>query len=187
VSAGLVEAKDDKITEREKMLNQLLHAVPNPLGDVRLDAYTFYYGLEYMKKNKPRVMYFAFDETDDFAHGGEYAAYLNAAHYTDRFIDELWNYVQSDPQYKDKTTLIMVCDHGRGITSEEWKHHGTKIEHADEIWLGVMGPDTPATGEVKTDSQYYQNQMAKTLASFLGLDFRSDAKIGDALTAAIKK
>jgi len=187
VSSGLVEAKGDKLTDREKTLNQLLNAVPNPLGDVRLDAYTFYYGLEYMKKNKPRVMYFAFDETDDFAHGGEYAAYLNAANYTDRFISELWNYIQSDPQYTDKTTLIMACDHGRGVTSEEWKHHGTKIEHADEIWLAVMGPDTPATGEVKTDSQYYQNQIAKTLASFLGLDFGKNSDVGNTLTAGIRK
>ena len=68
--------------------------IPNPLGDVRLDAFTFYYGLEYMKKNKPRVMYFAFDETDDFAHAGEYAAYLNSAHNTDRLIEELWNFIQ---------------------------------------------------------------------------------------------
>lgn len=42
VSSGLVEAKADKLTERENMLNQLLNTIPNPLGDVRLDAYTFY-------------------------------------------------------------------------------------------------------------------------------------------------
>jgi len=36
-------------------------------------------------------MYLAFDKTDDFAHADEYAAYLNAANYTDRFI----NYAES--------------------------------------------------------------------------------------------
>lgn len=186
VSAGLTEAKGDKLTEREKMLNQTLNAIPNPLGDVRLDAYTFYYGVEYMKKNKPRVMYFGFDETDDFAHSGEYAAYLNAANYTDRFIGELWNFLQADPQYKDKTTMIITCDHGRGITAEDWKHHGKKIEHADEIWFAVIGPDTPATGEVKNESQYYQNQIAKTLAGFLGLNYENGSKAGDAVVGMIK-
>lgn len=132
-------------------------------------------------------MYFGFDETDDFAHGGEYAAYLNAANYTDRFIGELWSYIQSDPQYKDKTTLTMAVDHGRGITSEEWKHHGTKIQHADEIWLAAMRPDTSVTGEMKTDSQYYQNQIAKTLASFLGLNFTNGEKIGEPVGAMIRK
>jgi hypothetical protein len=186
VSAGIVQAQGDQLTEREKMLNQILDAVPNPLGDVRLDAYTFYYGLEYMKKNKPRVMYFAFDETDDFAHGGEYAAYLNAANYTDRFIGELWSYLQSDLEYKDKTTLIITVDHGRGVTAEDWKHHGTKIEHADEIWFAVMGPDTKAIGELKGEGQYYQNQVAKTIASFLGMDYTNGTKVGEPLASTMK-
>jgi hypothetical protein len=89
VSTGNQRLQSTNLTEREKLLNQLINSVPNPLGDVRLDAFTFYYGLEYIKKRKPRVVYFAFDETDDFAHAGEYAAYLNSANYTDRFIGEL--------------------------------------------------------------------------------------------------
>jgi hypothetical protein len=172
VSTGVEAVKSDKLTEKEKMLNQLILSVPNPLGDVRLDAFTFYYGLEYMKKSKPRVIYFAFDETDDFAHGGEYGAYLNSAHYTDRFLNELWNYLQSDASYKGKTTLIITTDHGRGTSAEDWKHHGQKIANADQIWLAVLGPDTPALGEVKEEKQLYQSQVAGTVASFLGLVFK---------------
>ena len=186
VSGGLVEAKGNDITEREKTLNEIMMRIPNPLGDVRLDAFTFYYGLEYMKKNKPRVMYFAFDETDDFAHAGEYPAYLNSAHNTDRFIEELWNFIQADPAYKNKTTMILTCDHGRGINAEDWKHHGIKINAADQIWLGVIGPDTPAKGEVKGECQYYQNQVAQTMAAFLGLQFKSDKTVGEAMYTMLK-
>jgi len=155
------------------------------LGDVRLDAFTFYYGLEYMKKNKPRVMYFAFDETDDFAHAGEYGAYLNSANYTDRFIAELWTYLQADAQYKNKTTIIVTCDHGRGNDAERWKHHGQKIAEADQIWFAAIGPDTQPTGEMKGESQFYQNQVAKTLAAFLGLDYIGQNKIGEVITPMI--
>ena len=186
VSGGLVEAKGNNLTEREKTMNQIMMRIPNPLGDVRLDAFTFYYGLEYMKKNKPRVMYFAFDETDDFAHAGEYAAYLNSAHNTDRFIEELWNFIQSDPAYKNKTTMILTCDHGRGTNAEDWKHHGIKINAADQIWMGVIGPDTPAKGEVKGECQYYQNQVAQTMAAFLGLQFKSEKTIGEAMYTMLK-
>lgn len=186
VSSGLVEAKG-KINDREKMMNQLMNTLPNPLGDVRLDAFTFYYGMEYMKQNKPRVMYFAFDETDDFAHAGEYGAYLNSAHATDGFIGELWNYLQSESAYKDKTTMIITCDHGRGNNAEDWKHHGKKINDADQIWFAVLGPDTPATGELKGAEQYYQNQVAKTLAAFLGLDYKGEGTTGDAVVAMMKK
>jgi hypothetical protein len=187
VSTGAVEIRGDKLTEREKALNQLVTAVPNPLGDVRLDGFTFYYGLEYMKKNKPRVMYFAFDETDDFAHAGEYAAYLNSANYTDRFISELWSYLQSDPQYANKTTLIIAVDHGRGADAENWKHHGQKIVGADQIWMAVIGPDTKPLGEVKGEHQLYQNQIAKTLAAFLGLNYTNESNEGAVITDMFTK
>lgn len=184
VSAGLEPAKGDKINDREKMMNQLMPTLPNPLGDVRLDAYTFYYGLEYIKKNKPHVMYFGFDETDDFAHHGEYGAYLNSAHNTDQFIAELWNYLQSDANYKNKTTLIITCDHGRGTIETTWRDHGRKVENADQIWFAILGPDTPATGEVKGELQLYQKQLAATLAAFLGLDYKGD-NIGKNITTVM--
>lgn len=186
VSTGAAKIKGTNLTEREKMMNDLILSLPNPLEGVRLDAFTFYYGMEYMKKNKPRVMYFAFDETDDFAHGGEYAAYLNAANYVDRFISELWAYVQSDPQYKNKTTLLITSDHGRGDNEEDWKHHGQKVPLATQIWCAVIGPDTPTLGEIKSESQVYQNQFARTLAALLGLNFNGDGKAGEAATTMIK-
>lgn len=185
VSTGVEPITGSSLTEGEKMLNNLILSLPNPLPGVRLDALTFYYGFEYMKKNKPKVMYFAFDETDDFAHGGEYAAYLNSAHYTDRFLFELWAYVQSDKQYKDKTTLLITSDHGRGTDAKSWKDHGKKVAEAGEIWFAVLGPDTPPTGEMKGDSQYHQNQIAKTLAKFLGLNFTGD-KAGEVVAPMFK-
>ncbi len=92
VNAGIVEVKD-KLNDREKWLNEMMYSVPNPLGDVRLDAFTFNYAFE---KNKPRVLYTALDETDDFAHGGKYDLYLRSAHYTDSFFKKLWDWCQSD-------------------------------------------------------------------------------------------
>ena len=185
VSTGVAKREGPQLTEGEKMLNNLVLSVPNPLPGVRLDAFTFYYGLEYMKKNKPKVMYFAFDETDDFAHGGEYAAYLNAAHYTDQFIADLWTYLQSDNQYKGKTTLLITSDHGRGNDAESWKSHGQKIVGADQIWFAVLGPDSAPMGEVKGESQYYQNQLASTLAALLGLQYKGE-QIGDVVPPVLK-
>lgn len=185
VNSGIVQSPKAASGSREELLNQIMTAVPNPLNDVRLDAFTFYYGLEYIKKNKPRVVYFAFDETDDFAHAGEYAAYLNAAHYTDRFIAELWGYLQSDPFYKGKTTLIITTDHGRGRDAENWKHHGTKIEGADEIWMAVLGPDTKPLGEMRNTSPIYQKQTAATIAALLGFKFPESGPATEAVQSVI--
>lgn len=186
VNAGEVPATASPLTEREALLNQMMIATPNMIPEVRLDALTFYYGLEYMKKNKPRVMFFSFDETDDFAHSGEYAAYLNSAHHTDQFIAELYEYIQSDPVYKDKTTIIITSDHGRGDAPDLWKSHGSKIPGADAIWMAIIGPDTPAGGEM-SNSQLYQNQVAATVASMLGLRYVPKGAAGLPIVEALKK
>lgn len=172
VNSGIVEAADPNT--REQWLNELMHQVPNPLGDVRLDAFTFHYGFEYMKKNHPRVMYFAFDETDDFAHGGKYDLYLDAAHYIDGFLSTLWTWCQSDPQYKGKTTLLITCDHGRGSEQlKDWRDHGIDMPNADQIWLAVIGPDSAPVGEVKKEGQLFQNQVAATIGALLGIPYKN--------------
>lgn len=176
VNAGEVQAETAP-TVRETMLNQLMTATPNMIPEVRLDAFTFYYGLEYLKKNRPRVLYFSFDETDDFAHQGEYAAYLNAANKTDRLLSELWAYLQSDPFYRSKTTLIITTDHGRGPGADDWKSHGAKVKGADEIWIAMIGPGVNPSGESK-GGQLYQNQVAATVASFLGINYAPNPGAG---------
>ncbi len=144
VNSGIAEAKGN-INANEKLLNELMYEVPNPLGDVRLDGFTFHYAFEYLKKNNPRVFLISFDETDDFAHSGKYDAYLEATHYIDGFINKLWTWLQSTEKYKGKTTLIITTDHGRGNkTDEDWEHHGAKMPECDQIWLAILGPDTPS-------------------------------------------
>lgn len=178
VNSGEYTAQGDNLNVQEQLMNKLMATIPNPLAGVRLDAFTFYYGMEFIKRNKPRVFYFSFDETDDFAHAGEYAAYLNSARNTDQFIAELYSYLETEPFYKGKTTLLITVDHGRGTGQEDWKHHGIKIKDADQIWMGFLGPDTPARGEVNSPTQVYQNQLAQTLALFLGLKYVSDRPSG---------
>lgn len=183
VNAGMVK-QENAPNDTEKLLNEFMFDVANPLGETRLDGFTFRYAEEYLKKNKPRLLYIALNDTDDFAHGGKYDLYLEGAHYIDNMISRLWRWVQNDPQYKDKTTLIITTDHGRGQHDEDaWRHHGIKVPEADQIWIAVLGPDASALGEVKSEGQLYQNQVAKTIADLLGVKFDA-AKTGASITAA---
>jgi hypothetical protein len=185
VNAGWMPATNPN--SNEKMLNELSTQLPNYTGGTRLDALTFHYGFEYLKKNKPKVLYISFDETDHFAHEGEYDRYLASAQYIDGFMNTLWTWLQSDPQYKGKTTLVITADHGRGNKNiSDWRHHGQKMSECDQIWLAVLGPDTPALGEVKTENQLYQNQVAKTLAAFLGFEYTNERRPGEVISGAIK-
>lgn len=170
VNAGFELAQDNDLSDREKFLNEMQPQVPSPWSTVRLDAFTHYYTLEKMKKDHPELIYIAYGETDDFAHDGEYDSYLKSAHTTDAFIEQLWNFTQSDPFYKDNTLFIVTTDHGRGTDPlETWKGHGSDVKGAGSVWLVLFGKDVSPKGEVKQQEQFYSDQIAPTVLKMLGL------------------
>jgi hypothetical protein len=106
VNAGFSPAGDQDKSAREAFLNQLQTQIPSPWPSVRLDAFTHHYALEYLKRNHPHVVYIAYGKTDDFAPDGLYDQYLLSAHRMDGFIRQLWEVMQVDPVYRNKTTLL---------------------------------------------------------------------------------
>ncbi|MEO6851681.1 MAG: alkaline phosphatase family protein, partial [Mucilaginibacter sp.] len=190
VNAGYSNFEDIKADECLKYLNVIQHQAPRFLGDTRLDFMTYEFGREYLKQYKPRVLYFAFGETDDMAHEGNYKMYLTQANQEDAFLQELWQYIQTDPVYKNKTTLIITCDHGRGDESPDaWRNHGFWIKHSEQTWVAVIGPDTPADGIMRTSTTTYHKQLAQSMAKLLGFDFKAhaDHEVGDAIETMLKK
>ncbi|MES2108238.1 MAG: alkaline phosphatase family protein [Bacteroidota bacterium] len=191
VNSGYTNFDDPKANVKLKYLNDIQHKVPEILGpDERVDFLTYEFSKEYIKQYKPRVFYMGFDETDDLAHDGNYQLYLQSTNKEDGFLKELWEYLQTDPQYKDKTTLIITCDHGRGdVPLENWRDHGTSTPNSEQTWFAVIGPDTPPTGVVKTPTITYHKQLAQTIANLLGFDFKAAAghEVGDAIKTVLGK
>ena len=149
---------------------------------VKTDSFTYHFAKEYLHRNHPRFAFIGFDETDDYAHDGNYSAYLNTATTLDRYMKDLWNFVQSDPQYKDKTTIIITCDHGRGdIPNLEWRHHG-HVLHAENIWIAALGAGITPKGEVKEKMMLHQNQIAATIAALFGYVYKVDHFSGEPIT-----
>ncbi len=185
LNSGYTDFNGPKMNERFRYLNELQHKVPALYGDdVRLDFITYELSKEYLKQYKPRVLYLSLGETDDMAHAGNYTMYLREAHTEDGFLSELWRYLQTDEQYKGKTTLIITCDHGRGdVPLENWRDHGTDTKNSEQTWFAVIGPDTPPTGIIKTPTTTYHKQLAQTIAKLLGFDFKPEAghEVGDAI------
>lgn len=175
VNCGYEQATGERLSTREHYLNELFAQAPVLWNSVRPDLFTHQYMLEYVRRQHPRVVYVSYGETDDFAHDGSYNRYLYSAHATDAMIGQLWEYLQQDPVYAGKTTLLITTDHGRGSSPmTEWKSHGKTYDGSDAIWFAVIGPDTPAGGEMTVKGQWWQNQVAKTAAAFLGLDYVND-------------
>ena len=187
VNAGFRSAEGD-LTDHERFLNEIQPQIPSPWTTVRFDAFTHHYAMEYLEKYAPRLLYISYGETDDFAHDGKYDQYLNSAAQTDAFINDIWTWVQSHAPYRNATTLIITTDHGRGTQPKDaWKSHGTEINGSDQIWFAVIGPDTTPMGEIKTGGQYYQNQIARTGAAFLGVEYTGEGKAGEAIEQVLGK
>lgn len=156
-----------------KTLSALQHLTPNGFHGARHDIYTFRFGLAHLQTARPRVLYFAFDETDDWAHLKRYDLVLDTLHRTDRQLEQLWTWLQADPEYRGTTTLILTVDHGRGRTPADWTDHGAKVEGAEETWLGCFGPAVTARGESRDAGPLYSRQVAATIAALLGRNFQS--------------
>ena len=152
--------------------NRIAEDLPKYWAGVRYDAFTFRGAIEYLKTRQPRVLYVALGETDDWAHAGRYDLYLEAAKQNDDFIRQLWSTAQSMDAYRGKTSLVITTDHGRGDGREGWKNHNATLPGSDQMWLAVLGPDTPAKG-VRDQIELTQSQIPATVAKLLGEDFTS--------------
>ena len=152
------------------LLNRL--KVDTKLWDVEpFDSFPFHTALEYLKTQKPRVMFLSLGETDEWAHEGRYEQYLLAANRVDAYLKELWETLQSMPEYRDSTALVFSPDHGRGEAPTGWKGHGQKLPDSKYIWMAFLGPEIKALGERKSIAPVTQNQIAATIAALLGEDY----------------
>ncbi len=167
----------------ERLINAMNKDAHKPFGEAEcLDVFTHYAAIEYLKNKEPKVLYIAYGETDEWAHAGQYRSYLDAGHQVDAWLKQIWDFVQNDPQYKNKTTLFVTVDHGRGDKKkEEWTSHNNKIEDSHEIWFAVMGPGIKSSGEMSEPVQLYQQQFAQTFAKILGYTFKADHPIAEAI------
>jgi hypothetical protein len=169
INAGYREADG---SARMKELSALQWKIMTPWDTVRHDYVTFEMAMEHLKTARPRVAYIALGETDDWAHDRRYDRVLQAIEYFDSALRDLWTFIQSSPQYRDSTSLVITVDHGRGSTLEDWHGHGSKVKGAEQIWIAVAGPDTPARGELSNTPPAFQRDVAPTILDLLEIDYR---------------
>jgi hypothetical protein len=160
------------LTPRQELLNRLYQSTTRLDDEDVYDAFMQVPLLDSFDKQQPRVLFVGYGETDNWAHAGRYDLVLHSAHQFDRFVSELWERMQALPAYRNSTTFIITTDHGRGGDPLEWKEHGIEQKGSENIWIAVLGPDTPALGERSHTAEVHQAQIAATVAALLGKDFR---------------
>lgn len=138
----------------------------------RFDAFTAAFALDYLARERPRLLYVALGDTDEWAHAGNYRFTLDALHQADDFLRQLWQWLQSQPDYRDSTTLIITTDHGRGRGARDWTDHGPDVAGAQDIWVAIAGAGVRARGEWHDVPLLWQGQVAATIAGAFGLNLR---------------
>jgi len=172
MNAGFQRLEIDGASPRLKELSRLQFEILTPWRTVRHDYITFEMATEYLKTAQPRALYIALGEIDDWAHNRRYDRVLETARYFDDCLRQLWEIVQSDPNYRDQTTLLVATDHGRGSTPADWHGHGGKVKEAGRVWIAAIGPDTPARGEAAKAPNITQSDIAPTMLELAGLDYQ---------------
>jgi len=122
-----------------------------------------------MDNHHPHFMLVYLADVDHAGHSGNWTEYTTAIRTADSIAGVLWQQLQSDPFYKDSTTLIVTNDHGRHDDQHGgFRHHGCGCEGCRHIQFLAVGPP------IKKDFVSYTNRsipdMAVTASSLLGIN-----------------
>src|SRR5260370_4997659 len=172
INAGYRNYDGPHNSPRMHELSALQFEVLSPWTEERHDYITFEMAIEYLRTAKPRALHIAFDETDDWAHDKRYNRVLDAIGYLDRCLQKLWQVVNDSPEYRGRTTLVVTSEPGRGGTPADSDGHGKDVPGAEQIWMAIIGQDTPARGEIENSTEVFQRDIAPTILDLMGIDYR---------------
>ena len=125
---------------KASLAKSLLDYFNDPTVPTSGDELTFFMTKEIMNRLAPSLLVVNFWDID-IAHYGAYSLYLEAIKRTDRLVHELWQHAQSLPQYRDRTTLMVVPELGRDgdVAGNGFANHRSGDESCRRVWLVARG------------------------------------------------
>lgn len=181
---SLFEGKAEEITndlqsqrEIEKfILDELRQNTTNITGPGAQDAKSIRVALNIFKVFKPKILGISLNNAD-VAHSS-YNAYLEVIRSADRELGALFDMVESDPQLKGKTTLMIMPEFGRdeNLNQRNGLDHGERCDDLNKVALIAYGPDFHENKVINTPCQSID--WCPTIATLLGVNpLHSDAKL----------
>ena len=158
-------------TVQNTLTRGLIEYINGPEAPTSGDELTYFITREVMREFAPRLMLVNFWDMD-VAHWGSYSLYLQAITRTDRLTGMLWEEIQKNPNYRDKTTLLILPELGRDgdfNTANGFLNHRSGDPSCRNVWLLALGAGISA-GE--TDRPIYHVDVAATAAALLGVKGR---------------
>jgi hypothetical protein len=153
----------------------LIEYIHGPEAPTSGDELTFFITREIMREFAPRLIFVNFWDMD-VAHWGSYSLYLQAITRTDRLTGMLWDEVQSNAKYKDRTTVLILPELGRDgdiNAANGFLNHRSGDASCRNMWLLALGAGI-TKGE--TEQPVFHTQVAATAAELLGLKFEGASR-----------
>ncbi len=110
-------------------------------GPTSGDELTFLVSREVMRKFSPRLLVVILSDVEA-AHFGSYAMHLGGIRTGDRLCYQMWQEIQANADYKDKTTLVILPEFGRdpdGSSTNGFFNHRGDTESTRNTWMMALG------------------------------------------------
>lgn len=159
--------------EMQQLLEVMKVSVSDFLGRARNlsspDELSVYIARQLMHRLAPSLLWITLHDID-VAHSGAFSLYLEGIQRSDRLCAELWNTIQSEPEYKDRTTMFILPDFGRDSDNSAggngFQHHRTGDPTSRTTWMMVLGPNVHENTIV--DRPVDSTDLVPTLGALLG-------------------
>ena len=137
-------------------------------GPTSGDELTFFMSREVMRKFAPQLLVVAFSDVEA-AHFGSYALHLSGIKTADRLAYQLWQEIEANPDYRGKTTMVILPEFGRdpdGSSTNGFFNHRANVDSTRDTWMMALGAaiDKPQIIE----RPIHHIDLCPTLAGLLG-------------------
>ena len=137
------------------------------------DEMSVYVAKHLMQQFAPSLLWVTLHDID-IAHSGTFSLYLNGIRRCDRLCAELWQAIQKNPEYANKTTLFILPDFGRDSDIDSggngFQHHRTGDSMSRTTWMMALGPNVKQN--VIVDRAVESIDLVPTLGALLGFNAR---------------
>jgi hypothetical protein len=143
-SIGELTGSEASLRQMEEMLRVSKDEfVQHALSLDSADEMSVYVARQLMQQVAPSLLWITLHDID-VAHSGAFSLYLEGIQRTDRLCVEIWNSIQSNPEYAGKTTMFILPDFGRDSDSDpggnSFQHHRTGDAASRTTWMMALGP-----------------------------------------------
>ena len=133
------------------------------------DELSVFMARQLMTQIAPSLLWITLHDID-IAHSGAFSLYLEGIRRSDRLCAEIWQAIETNPEYKGCTTMFILPDFGRDSDTDPagngFQHHRTGDALSRTTWLLALGSGVRQNAVV--DRPVDSLDLVPTLGSMLG-------------------